>query len=152
MGATTNTKEIAMIRFAALALVLTATFIGTGSASAQDRQVTANVPFTFMVGDKTMPAGTYTITARPNSPDVVALSNWYLRVNVRVMGRPDQNNPEQANVLVFHKYGNQYFLSRIRSDGEMNIDFAASKTEKRTRVQVEEAGRAVDDPVLIALK
>jgi hypothetical protein len=33
----------------------------------------------------------------------------------------------------------------------MNIDFAASKTEKRTRAQVEEAGRAVNDPVLIAL-
>lgn len=140
-----------MIRIAAFALVLTATFTATGSAFAQDRQVKATVPFSFMVGDKTMPAGTYTITSRSSAPDLIAIHNWYLRVTVQAMGRPDQTNTERANVLVFHQYGNRYFLSRIRSDGAMNIDFAASKTEKRTRAQVEEAGRVVNDPVLIAL-
>ena len=140
-----------MIRIAAFALVIAATFTATGSAFAQDQRVKATVPFNFTVGDKTLPAGTYTIASSPSSPEVVAISNWYMRVTVQAMGRPHQANPERANALVFHQYGNQYFLSRIRYEGSMNIDFAASKTEKRTRAQVEEAGRAVNDPVLIAL-
>ena len=142
-----------MIRIAAFALVIAATFTATGSAIAQDHRAKANVPFTFTVGDKTLPAGEYIVTSSPSSPNLIAISNWYMRLNVQAMGQPDQTNPERANVLVFHRYGNLYFLSEIRSDvASINIDFAASKAEKKTRAQVEEAGRAVNDPVLIALK
>jgi hypothetical protein len=68
------------------------------------------------------------------------------------MGLPNQGNPGQDNTLVFHKYGNQYYLSEIRSEGaSMNIYFPVTKAEKRARAQVEEARLFVDDPVLIAL-
>ncbi len=142
-----------MNRILSIALVLASTLAAAGTSSAQDHQIKANVPFNFTVGDQTLPAGTYKIAGTENSPALLTMQNWDKRVNVLAMGTPDgYNSKKQDNVLVFHKYGNQYFLSEIRSEGaSMNIDFKPTKAEKRARTQVEEAGRSVDDPVLIAL-
>jgi hypothetical protein len=69
------------------------------------------------------------------------------------MGQPGQSNPTNENKLMFHKYGNQYFLSDIRSGGaSMNVHLPTSKAEKRAKSQVEEARLYVNDPVLIALR
>jgi len=65
---------------------------------------------------------------------------------------PNQGNPGKDNTLVFHKYGNQYYLSEIRSAGAaIDVHFPTSKAEKQARAHVQEAGLFVNDPVLIAL-
>jgi hypothetical protein len=141
-----------MKRISAIALFIAATFITAGSAFAQDNQVMANVPFSFTVGNSTLPSGTYTIRSRVASPRVLSLNSWDKGVHVMTIGQPDQNNPKRADKLVFHKYGNQYFLSEILcSDESMNIHFATTKAEKRARTQTNSAGLFVSDPVLIAL-
>jgi hypothetical protein len=141
-----------MKRILAIALVLASTLVATGISSAQDNRLQATVPFSFTVGGNTLPAGTYTIGTAAGGSDILTLNNWQKGVNILAVGQPDSYNPKKANVLVFHKYGNQYFLSEIRSEGaSMNIDFAVTKAEKKARTQVEEAGRFVDDPVLVAL-
>jgi hypothetical protein len=142
-----------MNRILSIALVLASTLAAAGTSSAQDHQVKATVPFNFTVGDSTVPAGTYIISSSPNSPYLLSLQSWEKHVNILAMGQTEDSNPKRANVLVFHKYGDQYFLSQIRSDGgaSMNIDFSPTKAEKKARTQVEEAGRYVNDPVLIAL-
>ncbi len=141
-----------MNRILAIALVLASTLATAAKSSAQDHRITATVPFNFTVGNRTLPAGTYIIGSTSNSPDVLAMRNREKGVSILTMGVPDESNPERANVLVFHKYGDQYFLSKIRAEGaSMNIDFTVTKAEKRARTQVEEAGLFVKDPVLIAL-
>jgi len=141
-----------MKRIAAIALFVAATFITAGSAVAQDNRVKATVPFNFTVGEKTLPSGTYVISSRVSTPVLLGLSNWQKGVNVLTLGMPTQSGHEKANQLVFHKYGNHYFLSDIQcADYSMNIHFATTKAEKRVRTQTEQAGRFVDDPVLIAL-
>jgi hypothetical protein len=141
-----------MNRILSIALVLASTLSAAGTASAQDRRVKATVPFNFTVGDQTLPAGTYIISSTMNAPALLAVRNWDKPINILTMGRPNEGNLVSVNVLVFHKYGNQYFLSQIRSEGaSMSIDFSTSKAEKKARMQVEEAGRFVNDPVLIAL-
>jgi hypothetical protein len=141
-----------MKRTFAIALIVAATFITAGSAFAQEGQVKANVPFSFTVGNSTVPAGTYTISSRMTSPHLLSINNWDKGVHVLTIGQPDQDNPKLADKLVFHRYGNQYFLSEILcSDSSMNIHFATTKAEKRARTQTEEAGLFVSDPVLIAL-
>jgi hypothetical protein len=142
-----------MKNIAAIALFIAANIIAAGPASAQSQTVKATVPFNFTVGDQSLPSGTYTIGSSVTSPDLLTLRSWENRVNIMTLGHPDQNNPKNADELVFHKYGNQYFLSDIRSaNSSMNIHIAATKAEKRARKQVEEAGLFVSDPVLIALK
>jgi hypothetical protein len=137
----------------ALALFVASTFIAGGSALAQDHVVKATVPFSFTVGDRTLPSGTYTISSGMTSPDVLEIRNWDKKVAILSLGRPDQNNPRHENSLVFHKYGSQYFLSDIRSERDtMNIHLPTTKAEKRAKTQVQEAGLFSDDPVLVALR
>jgi hypothetical protein len=142
-----------MKRIAEIALIVaSATFLTVGIANAQNNVVQATVPFSFTVGNNTLPAGTYRIASMASSAHVLGFSSWQKGVNVLAMGSPDQSNPEKADILVFHKYRNLYFLSDIRcADSAMNVHFAVTKAEKRARAQVEEAGLFVDDPVLIAL-
>jgi hypothetical protein len=141
-----------MKNIAAIALFVAGTFVVAGQAYAQDHALKANVPFNFTVGNRTVPAGTYTISSDMADPDLVAIRNYAKKVGVMSLGQPGESNPRHDNTLVFHKYGNQYFLSEIRSaDAAMNIHFATTKAEKRARTLVEEAGLFVNDPVLIAL-
>jgi hypothetical protein len=146
-------KEIVMKNIAAVALFIASTIIAAGPASAQDHQVNANVPFNFTVGDRALPSGSYTIGTEMNSSALIGLRNWDKKVSILSLGLPDQDNRRHENVLVFHRYGNQYFLSDIRSEGSsMNIHFPTSKAEKRAKAEVEDARLSVDEPVLIALK
>ena len=141
-----------MKNLTAFAIFLVATLISAGSASAQEPAEKATVPFSFRVGNRTLPAGTYTIRTRTSSW-VLAFSNPDKNVYVMTMGQPDQGNPKHVNELQFYKYGNQYFLKEILSeDSSMNIHFATTKAEKSARSQTEEAQQQVNDPVLIALK
>ena len=135
----------------AIALLIAATFIAAGLARAQDHSVKANVPFNFTVGDRTLPSGTYLIGSNMNTPDLLAIRNQGKNVNILALGLPD-GKPGHDNTLVFHKYGDQYYLSEVRSEGaSIDVRFPMSKAEKRARAQVEEAGLFVNDPVLIAL-
>jgi hypothetical protein len=141
-----------MKNIAAIALFIVACLIAAGPAPAQDLSVRATVPFSFTVGDRTLPSGAYRVDYGVTSPGLIAMRNWDKKVGLLSLGQPDQNNPGHQNVLVFHRYGSQYFLSEIRSEGaSMNIRFPVTKAEKRARAQVEEAGLFVNDPVLIAL-
>jgi hypothetical protein len=149
---TQSEKEIVMKNIAAIALFIVAVFTVAGPVSAQERMVKATVPFNFTVGDQTLPAGTYTMGSTAPNPDLVAIRNWDKKINVLSLGLPNSSTRAYDSKLVFHKYGNQYFLREIRSEGtSINIYFPTTKAEKRAREQVQEAGLFVDDPVLIAL-
>ncbi len=141
-----------MKNIAAIALFIVATFTAAGPASAQDHQVKATVPFDFTVGDQAMPSGTYTIGSGMTSPNLLAIRNWDKKVSILSLAQSNQGNPGHDNMLVFHKYGNQYYLSEIRSeDASIDVRFPVSKAEKRAKAEFEEAGISVDHPVLIAL-
>ena len=89
---------------------------------AQSLRLTANVPFEFTVGSRTLPAGDYSIRTGVNQAIVQvqgfeahtgALSlSW--RVDVK------DEDPAAATKLVFNRYGDKYFLSEV-SDGYESI-------------------------------
>jgi hypothetical protein len=142
-----------MKNIAAIAIFVAATFTAAGSASAQDAGVKATVPFNFTVGNLAMPSGTYTIRESTLTPELLLMRNWDAKVNVMSVGEPTQSDPRYGDVLVFHRYGNQYFLSDIYSRGSsLNIHYPTTKAEKRAKAQIEEAQQVVDAPILIALK
>lgn len=141
-------KNIAAIVFFAATTLITA-----GSATAQDASVKATVPFNFTVGELAMPSGTYTIKASSIAPRLLMLRNWDAQVNVMSLGETTDSNPRYVDVLVFHKYGDQYFLSDIYSGGAgPNIHYPTTQAEKRAKAQAEEARLAMDNSILIALK
>jgi hypothetical protein len=141
-----------MNRISAIALFVAASFVTAGSAMAQDHQVKASVPFNFTVNGERLPAGTYTIGSDITSPRVVTITEREKKVHLMAITLPDSNGSGTTNQLVFHKYGNQYFLSEIRCDSaSMNAHLTTSKQEKWAKAQTQEADLRVNNDVMVAL-
>ena len=140
-----------MKHLTAIALFIAATFITAGKAIAQDYAVRATIPFNFTVNGSQLPAGNYTLGSDITNPRIVKISDRTQRVHVMVLTLPSADEKRKANQLVFHKYGDQYFLSEIRSqESAINVQLATSKQEKRARTETQVAGLPVNNDVIIA--
>jgi len=136
-----------MKRITAIALAVLASFVTIGSVSAQEPSVRATVPFDFSVGNKLVPAGTYTITSA--SANVILIRSGEQKVALMSVAFADGKQPKNS-VLVFNKYGDQYFLHEIlSSSGSLNLQIPTSKAEKR--VQTQEASLSTGNQVLVAM-
>jgi hypothetical protein len=139
-----------MKRIFATALLAAASLMAPIGVSAQSRQQ-ATIPFDFTVGQRLLPAGTYVI--RPLGRGVIAVRGWKGNELISATTLITSTNEVSKNpdTLVFHRYGDQYFLSEIRGDlGENVGTIAISKLERR--VQLQRAEGANRDKTLIALK
>lgn len=93
---------------------------------------TANIPFQFTAGQTALPAGQYRITcdASGYGPGVVSLTNGSARVKlvaVTVIGKA-----KERGVLVFHRYGDRYFLAQFWPAGEeMGERLPESRAERQ---------------------
>ena len=120
-----------MKRISTFALLCVAVLIAP-AANAQV-QLKAKVPFAFAVADKALPAGEYTIS----SPDrgLVRLVNWDQGAVATVPVAKSYSDPNGKNVLVFAKYGNQYFLRQVLSPTteRLNVNVPVFSREKRAR-------------------
>ncbi|HMH11824.1 MAG TPA: hypothetical protein VK578_01830 [Edaphobacter sp.] len=142
-----------MKRIAAVTLIVAASFISAGTALAQDHKVTANIPFNFTLNGRSLPAGHYTIGSDSNSPNVLRIEDRDDSVYIMTMAMPDSGERQTNNTMLFHRYGNQYFLSSIRANSSlMNCHLTTSKQEKWAKAQTREAVLRVNDDVMIALK
>ena len=115
-------------------LILTAIFASAAvSTRAQSAYgLRADVPFDFVVGDKTIPAGR--IIAHGVSESIqaplaianVAQGKQALRTARKVLGSERTNQGK----MVFHKYGNRYFLAEICIPGYQTWKVTMSKEER----------------------
>ena len=105
--------------------------VSTAVANAQTLKVKANVPFDFVVGKTTMPAGAYTIDALLPSSSALAIRNRDAKVgSVVLAGSATSYEPSADTHLVFRRYGDRYFLSAIWVQGERSgREFQMSKRE-----------------------
>jgi hypothetical protein len=137
-----------MKRFPAIALLILASACTAASLQAQSREVRADVPFSFAVGSKQLPAGHYTFVTGPS--DTIVTRNT--DNDVVILTRTEQafRAVGYLNVLVFNKYGDEYFLREIRCPSiAMNVEIPQSKMEKQIRVHTASLG---PDQTLLALK
>lgn len=117
--------------FAAAAL-FAATF--TATAQAQDRHLfRVNVPFTFVAGDQSMPAGNYMVRLDPkfNTLDLTPTAGTGIR---RVMLKGDfahrPGKTREGGLLTFAKYGDTMVLHGVWADGALEgHEVVRSKTE-----------------------
>lgn len=95
---------------------------------------TATVPFAFTVGGSEMPAGTYTI--RSVSQSVIAIRDRNTGKAVLSFVQPEwAGNSDGTPKLVFNKYGNRYFLSRVSPGfGGNAMQVPISKLERELRI------------------
>ena len=136
-----------MKRIFAIALFAASSLAAAGNLSAQNYQMKANIPFAFTMGSKTLPAGSYTVSSP--MPYVVTVRN-----NQNHLGAAsavhDSDKQSRNSVLVFNRYGDQYFLKEILSPNAMNVSVPRCKREKSAQRQ--EAALREGTETLVAMK
>jgi hypothetical protein len=125
-----------MKRITAIALLAIANLAMAGTSFAQTEGVQAKVPFDFTVGNKLLPAGTYQIRTQTKSGTTIVIKNNDKPISVMTLVDRDGTSSKIGGKLVFHKYGDQYFLSEVLCDSaDMNVALHPSKAEKRVQLQ-----------------
>lgn len=94
--------------------------LSSASVQAQSNRNSINIPFNFNVGQKTLPAGEYTVEpTRKDSQNVWLLENKNRHESVVFTTIPAWASVTQEQTkLVFNRYDDQYFLSQIFTAGD----------------------------------
>ena len=127
------------------------------AAQAQDRglsHLSVNIPFQFNVGDKTMPAGKYTIAQVNPASDraVLQLRQRYGSATAMIQMNSVIGKAQESAKLVFNRYGNQFFFAQAWIDGD-NSGLQASKSRSERATEHEMAAlKMASDTVTVAAR
>jgi hypothetical protein len=103
---------------------------GAGGMAGDTIAIRTKVPFDFTVGDRRVPAGDYSFE-RIWSPRAILISSFDRRTALSVPHDVADPAAGRPNTLVFHKYGDRYFLREIRlGDGHSGVQLPRSRSEK----------------------
>jgi len=135
-----------MLRFSLIAL---AVLVALAPAYAQKTSATVNIPFSFTVDDVRMPAGEY-IVSTP-SERVVALQHvGGPEAKTTMTNNGSSIKSDGRSKLVFHKYGNAYFLAAAwLPNSDHAHEFVASGKESQV---ARNGGRDVVELALLTKK
>ena len=101
----------------------------TGLLHAQmDTTIKAQVPFNFVANGKTMPAGECRIQIKVNGRTALSISSGNLHAFALPIANGSSKGSE-ATAIVFHQYGDRYFLAGIKQAGRIGYELPASKLE-----------------------
>jgi len=113
---------------------LTAALISMGSACAHAQAPAFQVPFDFTVDNQVLPAGTYQVSYNAAKTAILIRSQDDRFHALNAIHSADPSTSD--NVVVFTKYGNQYFLHEVLCGAvSMHVALPTSKLEKRARIQ-----------------
>jgi hypothetical protein len=123
-------------RLLILGLLIAAGDICAKAQALAEGTIEADVPFAFIVGEKTFPAGKYTLKrAGDTNPGVLEIRNDNGRGTIffDVETAQANENPRQTK-LVFEKIGDQYFLSEIWAS-DTNVGYRLPKTSEEKSLE-----------------
>jgi hypothetical protein len=111
-------------------LALTVLLLAT-AAQAQTTNVKANVPFDFVVGDHTYPAGKYTVKSMATDSVAIRINNADESEKGTTLSNACQKaQPARQTTLVFRRLGDNYFLYQVWTEGNsLGREFPMSKSE-----------------------
>jgi len=114
------------------ALVLLSIPLMAAAQMQPDTRVVTHVPFKFMVGNVTLPAGEYSVQAAENSQGMLVVRSLDTQASTLTLASADETSKSApTSALVFHKSGGNYFLAGVRvQDSSTIYEFSAGKLEK----------------------
>jgi hypothetical protein len=97
----------------------------------------AAIPFDFVVGQKTMPAGEYAISSgNKTNKDVLWIKKTDNRATANVVTFGQNIKRQQAgSYLLFNRYGNQYFLCQVWTKNDQVGRQAAQSVQEKELIQ-----------------
>ena len=114
-----------LIGFFGLALLATASVFAEMTP-----RMTAQIPFGFHVGNSMLPAGEYTVHTEPGA-GLVRLRSADSKSSVTILANAVQTlSTQRDSKLIFTRYGDDYFLSRIwRAGSDTGNELRKSRRE-----------------------
>ena len=98
----------------ALVVVLTGATAVVSAQAQSSSKVVADIPFEFSVGYKTMPAGAYSVRTILTARNALLIQSSDGRISaVRLCDATDRAKGKTNARLVFHRYGERYFLAEV---------------------------------------
>src|SRR5437870_9242448 len=98
-----------------LALAAASALVANGQSK---QRLIAQVPFDFVVAEKTLRAGEYHVRAVNQSGDAIGIKNVDGDEMLRISSAKERGDRQMKAKLVFHRYGSTYFLSETWMAGE----------------------------------
>jgi hypothetical protein len=115
--------------------------------------VVADIPFGFQIDSRYLPPGKYRIETEGSGLLWVKGDS---ESGVMMVMKDHLKEPSEKSAVVFHHYGNQYFLREVRTAGSEGTLWAGeTKAERRAKLELDalnpNSGPREDSKVEIAL-
>ena len=131
-------------------IVLAGAFTASAQAQTAGAQIAvANIPFSFNVGNKNLPAGKYTISVLNPTSDrrVLQIRSTNGRSSAMIQTNSVIGNTSDDAKLVFQLYGDRYFFAQAQMAGE-STSLAAIKSSAQ-RAQKDAVAKAGKQSVVV---
>ncbi len=130
-----------------ICLLLTAATIFAQTTPSQ-RLMKVNIPFSFGVEGHSLPAGEYLVLTVTPERSIRIVSNDGKR-SALINTLPNYaNQPSTNSRLVFHKYGNEYFLAQVWTAGQ---NVARNPLSSKRAMEIASSGGKPEARTIIAL-
>ncbi len=119
--------------------------IGSMAVAAQAQsgsrtQLVANIPFEFNIGDKTMPAGEYTVRQVNPSSDRAVLQlrskDGKASAMVQMNALIDRAKSPETASLIFNCYGNRHYFGQAWMPDNDGLEASKGRAERATRNEI----------------
>jgi hypothetical protein len=146
---------IAIMMLSLVAALTLTNAVGTASAHTFSL-ITVDVPFDFSDGATVFPAGKYAIEPwGVNSTAGIRITSYDSKARgTRLSFAAGGTSPKNETALVFHRYGDRYFLSQVWIAGEsIGLELPTSSAERAVEREIEMSrGQAADSaPAIVTI-
>lgn len=123
-------------RWILVLMILAVSVCASAQMPASDR-VVAQVPFTFVVANRVVPYGQFTVQRTGPMANVFAVSNPEANISFVVTATAKRGIETAGEYsLIFHRYGNRYFLTALKIAGSDTVySIAQSRYEEELLAQ-----------------
>jgi hypothetical protein len=140
-----STLQISKVRAILLAIIFAGGPLSPAS-HAQDLEgtVIVNVPFAFQNGTQHLSAGLYTISM---DYEHVAIIRGVSGSGVAIAQFDEDRQPSKTTKVVFHKYGDRYFLNEVWVAGDTGHTYLLPSKQEKVEIS---ANRTAPSSVVVA--
>ena len=119
------------------ALVMMMTPLLASAQLSSSQSLKANVPFRFRVGNTVIPAGKCIVQRAGLDPRTLIIMNSGAKASSFLTSSMSQvGRASTKNALVFHRYGERYFLAGVKLEGSTTLyQIPEGKAEAELRAQ-----------------
>lgn len=133
----------------ALALSFLVSLATLPAAAKSVDNMRAQVPFDFHVGESLVRAGAYTIKSMTADEQVLRINGE--KASAATITNSDTEKGKGRARLIFHKYGDQYFLSAVWGSDSTGRTLSESKRERNLRKELSAARAAAAEVEIVTI-